>query len=139
MYFSSFAPPLTIVASVMLLGYNVMQFSHARMQVVDQMSAYRSFIREQQVGLRILRRLNLRVLLGLIGVYLLLLILSGFTWWVLLLALGKSLLSAWVSDAFHVRAIISKKVPDSLLWLRRIDAIGNSLLLSMVLYLVVFV
>ncbi|NLB64230.1 MAG: hypothetical protein GX801_09030 [Fibrobacter sp.] len=138
MFLKSLAPPLTIIVTMIFLGYNVIQLSYARMQVIDQVGAYRDFIREQQVGIRILRKLNFRVLVFLIAFYLVLLFFSGFAWWFLFFALVKSGLSAWVSDIFHVRAIVSKKVSQSLLWMRRLDAVGNSLLLSLVLYLVVF-
>ena len=81
MFLKSLAPPLTIIVTMIFLGYNVIQLSYARMQVIDQVGAYRDFIREQQVGIRILRKLNFRVLVFLIAFYLVLLFFSGFAWW----------------------------------------------------------
>ena len=133
MFWTSLISRFTIVVSFLFLTYNVFQLTAAYGWLLDQAASYRAYVREQQIGLRLLRRFNLKVLFVLFVIYVALLFGSGFAWWVLLATLVKFAVSAWLSDLFHVRVQMGNPISLSTHRLMRFDALGNTVLLCLIL------
>lgn len=126
----------TIIVSLFILGYNLLQLSSAHQWVVERMGQYRDYLRHEAIDVSWVRRFNVQAMLGFACLYGVMLFLAGLAWWILAIALLKIFLSTYISDLYQHRILLGHEFSASLHRWVKMDALSNTLLLSFLLYVI---
>jgi len=124
------ASRLTILVTLVVLGYNIFQLTNGYAWMVAQIGQFREYAREEKVAAPNMRRYNLIVIGIMLTAYLTLLFFSGFAWWILGLVFAKYAGSALLSDQMQWRILQGKDFQRTHHRVIKADAFTNVLVLG---------
>lgn len=131
------ASRVTIIVSVLTLGYNLYHLSNAYAQMRLQFQGFRQALTEESFDFGKARRFNQTMTLFLPLGYMSLLFFAGFAWWLLGIVAAKYALTGYLSDFFQVRVLQGKGLRRRHFRLLKLDALLNAILLALILYIAV--
>lgn len=116
---------IAIIASVILIGYNISQIISAYASVCDKVDEFKNLIAENESSASSIRHSNFG-LSFLISVGLVLLtFFSGLVWWITLIVACKAAVTLYCSDAMVVRILREGKISRNFFLLSKIDSVFN--------------
>ena len=116
---------IAIIASVILIGYNISQIISAYASVCDKVDEFKNLIAENESSASSIRQSNFG-LSFLISVGLVLLtFFSGLVWWITLIVACKAAVTLYCSDAMVVRILREGKISRNFFLLSKVDSVFN--------------
>ncbi len=118
---------LTLIAAIILLGYNISDLTASYETICDKTKDLKSAAVEAAATDGELRRSNIMLSLILSVTFVVLTYFSGLSYWIVALVAVKLGLTLYCSDIFLVRVLRSNDVPKKFYMLSKIDALANAL------------
>lgn len=116
---------IAIIASVILIGYNISQIISAYASVCDKVDEFKNLVAESESSASSIRHSNFG-LSFLISVGLVLLtFFSGLVWWITLIVACKAAVTLYCSDAMVVRILREGKISRHFFLLSKVDSVFN--------------
>lgn len=124
---------LAIVLTFVVLAYNLFQAATEYSWFAGQVGAYREFVVQEQSHPERLRSFNRFLSLGLLSLYIGVLYVADLAFWVLGLVALKYLFTLFLSDRVHASVLLGRPFSMRQHRIIQIDAVGNAVLLALIL------
>lgn len=118
---------VSLIASIILWGYNLSLFLNRYVGICEKALKYRDILHQEQIALTELRKSNLKITVLATVIYLTLLYFSEFSYWFLAVIAIKFCISLYFSDLFQKCVVEGKTISKSLFWAMKIDSLINLL------------
>ncbi len=128
---------ISIVASIVLFGYNLSMLLNRYVSFCEKALKYREILHQEKIALKELRNSNIRLSFGVAVIYITMLYFSGFATWLLGTIAFKFLLSLYFSDAFQSRVVDGRSISQKLYWAMKLDSLVNLLGATLIAYVLV--
>lgn len=119
---------ITLVASIILMGYNISEFAASYEAVCEKTDDFKKMVVESEAKEGAVRRSNLLLSLGLSLVFVGLTYLSGLALWISGIVAAKLLFSLFCSDSLLVCVLRLGHLPKKFYMLSKVDSFFNALL-----------
>lgn len=116
---------IAIVASVLLIGYNISQIISAYASICEKVNEFKQLVSQNEASVGSIRHSNFGLSFVISVVLVLLTVFSGLVWWISLMVACKAAVTLYCSDAMVVRILREGKISRKFFFLSKIDSVFN--------------
>lgn len=122
------AVKLTLVASIVMMGYNISEVVMPFKTLCEKFEEVKKLAKAADTSDMELRKSNILISLVLNVIFAVLIYLSGFAVWLLLLVFAKMLVTLYLSDWALVEMLRSETIEKKYYLVTKLDSLANALL-----------
>lgn len=119
---------ITLIASIILLGYNFSEFLSSYKTVCEKSQEFRKLVFENSAKEFELRRSNFLMSFILSSVFVALTFFSGLAVWISIVLASKFALTLYCSDSMLIQVLRTESLPKKFYVLSKVDSLVNALL-----------
>lgn len=116
---------IAIVASVLLIGYNISQIISAYASICEKVNEFKQLVSQNDASVGSIRHSNFGLSFVISVVLVLLTVFSGLVWWISVMVACKAAVTLYCSDAMVVRILKEGKISKKFFFLSKIDSFFN--------------
>lgn len=116
---------IAIVASVLLIGYNISQIISAYASICEKVDEFKQLVSQNDASVGSIRHSNFGLSFVISVVLVLLTVFSGLVWWISVMVACKAAVTLYCSDAMVVRILKEGKISKKFFFLSKIDSFFN--------------